>query len=269
MRSEINKVLSSVDDEVIATFKEKEIESILSLYKVKAEGIEKVKGNRKLKVLATGNNISVEEYASLLLKSSGWNSIHVESSLWNMTMYFLYFQVIWANEKPGDELYNDIPQDFYSGYEFWSARHDLIAFTTHKLLCLSKEEIKKFASDNIILESNRAKKFRVLTADPHAKNLNKENILLFIDSVPRAALLSCLLQLMKNQSDFRKGLPDLFAWNPIQNSIAFFEIKSTGDKFSKHQLYWVGKMHSLDIPVSAMRIDFDFSLDGNVEDESA
>ncbi|MEK6579146.1 MAG: VRR-NUC domain-containing protein, partial [Bdellovibrionota bacterium] len=196
--------------------------------------------SRKLffKAPSTDEPVQVERFAGLHFEGEGYTTAFAECHIWNFLWYYLFFDIYWSSipaagfrfNKKGDFV-QDMPADFYNGEEFYHNRERAILHRFHDL------EVggPRFALQ-LINKNRREIKFRnCRIANSKFIDIDRYNPQLLFDlyiAVSLPKLFTVLLQLLFNQNEFRKGLPDLFVYNPDKKISFFCEVKSENDKLS-------------------------------------
>lgn len=215
---------------------------------------EKKKSPGKLYINFNNQNLTVEDFAIKKLEEKGYSAIHTESSMWNVMWYLLYCDLYWLN-IPSAQFHtkSDMPSDLYGGKDFFMNRKEFIINQTAFLLSLSEEKIDKYIQEKYEFYSQRNKS-RIITADPKASTFTMTMVKEVLKAIGFKNAMPILLQLMYDNSEFRSGMPDIFAWHPENKAKLFCEVKSYHDKCSINQLYWMNKLQMEEFEVEIMRV---------------
>lgn len=258
--SELTTLLRTIDStcstltkpkEILAHFPIEEIlfdaNNLVSKSNDSSESVEPKKVSSKKMLIRHGSdNVTVEDFTRAHFKKKDYDSVHSEVTVWNMIWYSLYYDIFWSDVTGADfHSRSDMPRDFYQQDEFFIHRQKQIYCRTNELLKMPSDQIIAEIANGFSKFGNR--KERILNADPKAQHISLETLQAVVKCLGIKTTLPVLLQLMKNQSEFRRGMPDLLIWDTKTGEFFCAEVKSTKDRLSAEQCYWFEKFEKLGI----------------------
>lgn len=260
--SDLSKIIGTLDVECSTQFKHKEIFAQFPTEEIffdsadlvlketdssKIDGVGKI-SSKKILIRHDNENLTVEDYARAYFKKKDYDSVHSEVTVWNMLWYALYYDIFWSDVASAQfHSRSDMPRDFYQQDEFFIHRQSQIYQRSTELLKMSSDQVL----NEIALGYGKfgQRKERVLNADPKASHIGLDVIQAVVKCLGIKATLPVLLQLIKNQNEFRRGMPDLLIWDTKTSEFFCAEVKSPKDKLSGEQCYWFEKFEKLGIKV--------------------
>ena len=253
--------------------KEFDIKSIIKT--IESDSLYSVSSGRRLYAINIGDNenlkngISTVEQFALSYYNNEYNyfGVHGENliipSLYNLYLWdcIYYDNLPFVFQSP----FQFGPLDFYEK-EFYIKRKDII----DKQLNL----IENFTIDNIYEYMNNIydKKKNIKSAFIDWNNyLNNKDIMINISiaMTPKKMVKIFKVILIEGSKFFRRGMPDLFLWKQkiikkektntnyieaIWDSLKVVEVKSTNDKLSEYQIFWLKLLHENEIDIEVLHI---------------
>lgn len=251
----LGNALRSIDKLCITDTKPKELKSKLKVEEIEVAVADLIAPNgaevkttkgasRNIKIRFRGEELNVEEFAMAHFNSRGYSCVYTEATMWNLLWYCLFYDLYWIN-VPGANISNrsDMPSDFFKDDSFFENRRGLICKRALDLGNLSKELLKQELG--IGFAKLKSKPGRLVSADAKAETIELQQMEMALELIGFYRMLPLLFQLMSNQKDFRKGLPDLFVWKNNDSEFFFCEVKSQNDRISKEQCYWFEKLRAI------------------------
>ena len=250
-----------------------DIKSIIKT--IESDSLYSVSTGRRLYSINIGDNdnlkngISTVEQFALSYYNNEYNyvGIHGENliipSLYNLYLWdcIYYDNLPFVFQSP----FQFGPLDFYEK-EFYIKRKDII----DKQLNL----IENFTIENIYEYINNIfdKKKNIKSAFIDWNNyLNNKDIMINISiaMTPKKMVKIFKTILIEGSKFFRRGMPDLFLWKQkmmkkentnsnyveaIWDSLKLVEVKSTNDKLSEYQIFWLKLLHDKGIDIEVLHI---------------
>ena len=200
----------------------------------------------------------VENYAlSYYYKHYKYIGIHGENSiipslfnifLWN---YIYYDKISYVFQSP----YQMFPLDFFDK-EFYLNRKELIDNWFDKLENYDEKNLIDYIND---IYDNK-KNIKTIYIDWNYSLLNKDIIIKITLGFTIKKLIK-IFKIILNGSIkyFQRGMPDLFMWKEEKNkiipgSIKLSEVKSTKDKLSEFQIFWIKLFFECEIDIEVLHI---------------
>ncbi|MFT7653430.1 MAG: hypothetical protein ACI9ON_002807 [Limisphaerales bacterium] len=190
---------------------------------------------------------SIEQQAGEILIRSGrahW-VIHAENTLVRTLTGLLYWPIVFAPvQGVFTNPFQAAPNDLYQG-DFYAARKESIL----------EHEVRLESDTDLIdvLTKTASEKFGIAN-DLVSWNLLKQvSLEELLEYMPVADIRRLAKFMIRNLSERRSGLPDLFA-ACRDGSYELIEVKGPGDQLQPGQRVWLRHLKELDIPASVMRL---------------
>jgi hypothetical protein len=203
-----------------------------------------------------GEQTTVEILAINYYKDFGYTGVHGENlilpALYNIFLWEIiyYDKVPYAFQSP----FQTFPLDLFT-YDFYTSRKDLINNRLQEISEYTIPQMKLYI-DTIYLSKKNTKTVFIIWN--HMYN-EKDLITKIATAITPAKLAKLFIEFAKNLKFMLKGMPDLFLWKEnkgkvVEGSALLVEVKSTNDKLSEHQKYWLDLLDRLNITIELLHI---------------
>lgn len=226
---------------------------------------------RRIYASAKQGVINVEQYAlDYYLEHDSFVGIHGENEVIPSLLNVFLWDCIYYDNIPFvfQSPYQSFPLDFFYP-EFYLSRKEIID--------LRLEQIEKYTVEDIISYINKIfeKKKNIKTVFLNWKSFTctKENLINISIAFTPVKMVKVFKEIVKNIKFVIKGMPDLFLWKimeekfvingkeiikksnkAIWGSLKIVEVKSTNDKLSDHQKYWLNLLYDCGLEVEVLHI---------------
>ena len=246
--------------------------SINSIYKtIHSDSIFNEYTGRRLYATSTQGITTVEQFAiEYYGKNFSYVGIHGENEVIPSLLNIFLWDCIYYDKIPYvfQSPYQSFPLDFFYP-EFYTSRKEII----DKRL----EEIEHMSQGEMVKEINRIfetkKNIKSVFINWKSFNCTKENMINIAIAMTAKKMVKIFKEIVKNIKFVIKGMPDLFLWKSREetfcingktivkklkeaqwDSLKIVEVKSTNDKLSEHQKFWLTLLHSCDIDIEVLHI---------------
>jgi hypothetical protein len=203
-----------------------------------------------------GEKTTVEILAISYYKEFGYTGVHGENlilpALYNLFLWDIiyYDKVQYVFQSP----FQTFPLDLFT-CDFYMSRKELIDKRLNEISEYSIPEMKSYI-DTIYLSKKNTKTVFIIWN--HMYN-EKDLITKIAIAITPKILAQLFMDYAKNLKFMLKGMPDLFLWKEnkgevIEGSALLVEVKSTNDKLSDHQKFWIDLLDRLNISIEILHI---------------
>ena len=246
--------------------------SINSIFKtIHSDSIFNEYTGRRLYATSTQGVTTVEQFAiEYYTKNYSYVGIHGENEVIPSLLNIFLWDCIYYDKIPYvfQSPYQSFPLDFFYP-EFYTARKEIIDSRLEEIEHMSQNEMAK--EINRIFDTK--KNIKSVFINWKSYNCTKENMINIAIAMTPKKIVKIFKEIVKNIKFVIKGMPDLFLWKTKEetfsingktivkklkeaqrDSIKIVEVKSTNDKLSEHQKFWLTLLHSCDIDIEVLHI---------------
>lgn len=196
---------------------------------------------------AGDTQVSIEQQAGEILVRSGYAHwvVHAENTLVRTLTGLLYWPIIFAPvQGVFTNPFQAAPNDLYED-DFFAARRQSVF----------EHELKLEGDAGVVemLTKTASEKFGIANDLVSWRLLARVSLHVLLEYMPAADIRRVAKFMIRNLSQRRSGLPDLFAARR-DGSYELIEVKGPGDQLQPGQRVWLRHLNQLGIPASVMRL---------------
>lgn len=209
------------------------------------------KVGKKAFLNSKGEHCSIEDAVKEHFEELGYTVIRGEVQFWQAMFGIFFWNQIYANTDAPNQ-YNDIPEDLFSGRDFYEKRKSNIdsrsvEISKGQLEVLFKKQFSQ--TRNIwtrIIQNGSRDNFE------YNKLLESKEVLGLLQTVNPLEFSSIISRIATNPTENRAGLPDFVLYKG--SDVLYIEVKGMKEAIRESQEIWIRWMIGNNIPVKVIRV---------------